>query len=346
MAILLGLFLRVFNGDEMALKIYTQQDCNTQMLKSKHIGIIGFGAQGKAQAQNLKDGGYVVKIGLKDHSNSIPIAQNMGFETLNLSALAQECQVIVFLLPDEFHKEAFHTISPFLTPHHILCFSHGFSIHFQEIIPPSFVDVILVAPKGAGYAVREEFLKGRGVISLFGVHQNHSGDARKIALEYACALGSGKSAIFESSFKDECECDLFSEQSVICGGVSALIQAGFQTLTQAGYPAEIAYFECLHELKLIADLLYTKGIEGMKKHISNTAEYGDMIAGHQIINEGSKSAMKEILQRIQNGDFAKAFLQERDQGFSSLLKERERIRNCELEITGKKMRDLMAWLKD
>lgn len=251
----------------MALRIYTDKDCKTQILQSKTIGIIGFGAQGKAQAQNLRDRGYQVKIGLKNGSKSIPIAQNMDFEVYSLIALAKECQMLVFLLPDQWHQEVFKEISPFLTSNHILCFSHGFSIHFKEILPPNFIDVILVAPKGAGYAVRNEFLQGRGVISLFGIHQDSSGYAHDIALEYACALGSGKSAIFQSSFKDECECDLFSEQSIICGGIDALVQAGFETLTQAGYPAEIAYFECLHELKLIADLLYTQGLEGMREHI-------------------------------------------------------------------------------
>lgn len=329
----------------MALTIYTEKDRKTQILQSKNIGIIGFGAQGKAQAQNLKDSGYRVKIGLKNGSKSIKIAQEMGFEVCDLISLTQTCEMIVFLLPDEWHQEAFNQIAPFLSANQILCFSHGFSIHFREIIPPPFVDVILVAPKAAGYALRNEFVQGRGVISLFGVHQNHSGDAQNIALEYACALGSGRSAIFKSSFKDECECDLFSEQSIICGGIDALIQAGFNTLTQAGYPDEIAYFECLHELKLIADLLYTQGLEGMRKHISNTAEYGDIIAGEQIINQESKKAMERILKRIQNGEFAKEFLKERQEGFPTLLQEREKIRDSRLETTGKMMRSLMPWLK-
>lgn len=329
----------------MALTIYTEKDCKTQILQSKTIGIIGFGAQGKAQAQNLKDSGYQVKIGLKNGSKSTKIAQEMGFEVCDLISLSQICDMIVFLLPDEWHQEAFNQISPFLSPNQILCFSHGFSIHFQEIIPPPFVDVVLVAPKAAGYALRNEFVQGRGVISLFGIHQDITGNAQNIALEYACALGSGRSAIFKSSFKDECECDLFSEQSIICGGIDALIQAGFNTLTQAGYPAEIAYFECLHELKLIADLLYAQGLEGMRKHISNTAEYGDIIAGKQIINQESQKAMEKILKRIQNGEFAKQFLKEREEGFPTLLKEREKICDSKLETTGKMMRSLMPWIK-
>ncbi|WP_027327004.1 ketol-acid reductoisomerase [Helicobacter pametensis] len=329
----------------MALEILRDKDCTTQYLRNKTIGIIGFGAQGKAQAQNLKDSGYQVKIGLKPDSDSIIPAQEMGFEVCDLVSLAKECQMLVFLLPDEWHKEAFLQLSPYLQKDQILCFSHGFSVHFGEIVPPSFVDVILVAPKAAGHAVRSEYQKGRGVISLIGVAQDASGDAKSIALEYACALGSGKSAIFESSFKDECECDLFSEQSVICGGVDALIRAGFETLTEAGYPPEIAYFECLHEMKLVVDLIYANGIQSMRKHISNTAEYGDIIAGEQIITQESKKAMQKILQNIQSGEFAKQFLQERDKGFPTLKTKRDNLKHDEIEQVGERLRGLMPWLQ-
>ncbi len=325
----------------MSLPLLKDADCQTQFLRQKQIGIIGFGAQGKAQAQNLKDSGFDVKIGLKNNSQSIALAQELGFEVCDLITLAKECDLLAFLLPDEWHKQAFEEIKPYLRDKQILCFSHGFSIHFKEIVPPPFVDVILVAPKAAGHAVRSEFLAGKGVISLIASAQNASGLAEQIALEYACGLGNGKTAIFKSSFQDECECDLFSEQSVICGGVDALIRAGFETLVEAGYPEEIAYFECLHEVKLVVDLIYAKGLEGMRKHISNTAEYGDVLAGEKIITQESREAMKKILQEIQNGDFAKSFLQERDKGFPTLAQEREKLKDSQLEKIGKTMRGLI-----
>lgn len=328
----------------MALTIYTQKDLTTSLLTGKTIGVIGFGAQGKAQALNLKDSGVKVKIGLQNGSKSAPLAKELGFEVCTPKELAQSCDILVFLLPDEWHKNAFEEIAPFLKEGQALLFSHGFSIHFKEIIPPSYLDVIMVAPKGAGKAVREEYLKGRGVVSLIGVEQDYSGNAKNLTLEYACALGSGKSAIFESSFKDECECDLFSEQSVICGGVDALIRAGFETLVEAGYPEEIAYFECLHEVKLVVDLIYANGLQSMREHISNTAEYGDILAGKQIITDESKKAMREILKKVQNGDFAKSFLQERDENFPTLQKERKILENSQIEKIGKKMRGLMPWV--
>lgn len=328
----------------MALTIYTQKDLTTSLLTEKTIGVIGFGAQGKAQALNLKDSGVKVKIGLQNGSKSTPFAKELGFEVCTPKELAQSCDILAFLLPDEWHKNVFEEIAPFLKEGQALLFSHGFSIQFKEIIPPSYLDVIMVAPKGAGKAVREEYLKGRGVVSLIGVEQDYSGNAKNLALEYACALGSGKSAIFESSFKDECECDLFSEQSVICGGVDALIRTGFETLVEAGYPEEIAYFECLHEVKLVVDLIYANGLQSMREHISNTAEYGDILAGKQIITDESKKAMREILKKIQNGDFAKSFLQERDENFPTLQKERKILENSQIEKIGKKMRGLMPWV--
>ncbi|RDU71471.1 ketol-acid reductoisomerase [Helicobacter brantae] len=328
----------------MSLTIYTQKDLTTSLLKDKTIGIIGFGAQGKAQALNLRDSGLKVKIALKSVSKSIPLAQELGFEVCTLQEVAQECDVIAFLLPDEWHKQVFDEVAPYLKRNQVLLFSHGFSIHFKEITPPPFVDVIMVAPKGAGKAVRDEYVAGRGIVSLIGVEQNHSGEAKNIALEYACGLGSGRSAIFESSFKDECECDLFSEQSVICGGLDALIRAGFETLVEAGYPEEIAYFECLHEVKLVADLIYANGLQSMREHISNTAEFGDIMAGKQIITAESKEAMREILRKIQSGEFAKSFLKERDTHFPKLRRERKILQKSQIEEVGKKMRGLMPWV--
>lgn len=328
----------------MSLTIYTQSDLTTSILKDKTIGIIGFGAQGKAQALNLKDSGLKVKIGLQNGSKSTLLAQELGFEVLSPQEIAKQCDLIAFLLPDEWHKSVFAESAPNLKKNQILLFSHGFSIHFKEILPPPFVDVIMVAPKGAGKAVRDEYVAGRGIVSLIGVEQDYSKEAKNIALEYACALGSGRSAIFESSFKDECECDLFSEQSVICGGVDALIRAGFETLVEEGYPEEIAYFECLHEVKLVVDLIYANGLQSMREHISNTAEYGDIIAGKQIITEQSKEAMREILRKIKNGEFAKSFLRERDNHFPTLKKERKILEDSQIEKIGKKMRGLMPWV--
>lgn len=328
----------------MALKLFTQDDVHTSFLAKKKIAVLGFGAQGKAQAQNLKDSGFDVKIALRDESPSRAEAQELGFEVVSIEQGARECDVLVFLLPDEWHKEVFSLISPYLKEGQTLLFSHGFSITTGEIVLPNFVDVILVAPKGAGRAVRSEFLEGRGVISLIGVHQDFSHHARDLALEYACALGSGKSAIFQSSFKDEYECDLFSEQSVICGGLEALIRAGFETLTEAGYPQEIAYFECLHEAKIVMDLIYAKGIASMREHISNTAEYGDILAGERIINAQVKEEMKAILRDIQEGRFAKKFIQEREKGFPTLQKERKILKDSQIEKTGKQMRGLMPWV--
>lgn len=328
----------------MALTLYTQKDVKTSFLSEKKIAILGFGAQGMAQAQNLKDSGFDVKIALREDSNSIAKAQELGFEVIGVEQSAKECDVLVFLLPDEWHKEVFSLISPFLKKGQVLLFSHGFSIVVGEIVPPDFVDVILVAPKGAGRAVRSEYLEGRGVVSLIGVHQDFSHHARDLALEYACALGSGQSAIFQSSFKDEYECDLFSEQSVICGGLEALIRAGFETLIEAGYPQEVAYFECLHEAKIVMDLIYAKGIASMREHISNTAEYGDILAGERIISAKVKEEMKAILCDIQEGKFTKKFIQERENGFPTLQKERKILQDSQIEKTGKQMRGLMPWV--
>ncbi|WP_300223581.1 ketol-acid reductoisomerase [uncultured Helicobacter sp.] len=328
----------------MALQVYTQKDLHTSYLAEKKIAILGFGAQGKAQAQNLKDSGLDVCIALREGSANIQTAQELGFEVVELSECGIKCDVLVFLLPDEWHKEVFALIAPTLKKDQVLIFSHGFSITTQEIIPPNFVDVVLVAPKGAGSAVRSEYLAGRGVVSLIGVFQDHSTHAQEIALEYACALGSGKSAIFQSSFKDEYECDLFSEQSVICGGLEALIRAGFETLTQAGYPEEIAYFECLHEAKIVMDLIYSKGIASMREHISNTAEYGDILASERIITPKVKEEMKAILRDIQEGKFAKKFINERENGFPTLQKERKILKDSQIEKIGKQMRGLMPWV--
>lgn len=328
----------------MALKLYTQSDITTSFLQKKKIAVLGFGAQGKAQAQNLKDSGLDVKVALRKDSHSIQIAKELGFDVIDIVQSVQSCDVLVFLLPDEWHKEVFAQISPYLKESQVLLFSHGFSIVTHEVVPPSFVDVILVAPKGAGRAVRSEYLEGRGVVSLVGVHQDFSSHAQDIGLEYAAALGSAKSAIFQSSFKDEYECDLFSEQSVICGGLEALIRAGFDTLTQAGYPEEIAYFECLHEAKIVMDLIYAKGIASMREHISNTAEFGDILAGERIITPAVREEMKAILRDIQEGKFAKKFIAERDGGFRTLQKQRKMIKELEIEKVGKKMRGVMPWV--
>ncbi|ANV98195.1 ketol-acid reductoisomerase [Helicobacter enhydrae] len=325
------------------MQVLTQKDCHTDYLSLMQIGILGFGSQAIAQAQNLRDSGLNVKIGLRNGSNSKTSAEAMGFEVLDLAHLAQECQMLVFLIPDECHQQAYQEMLPYLCDGQVLCFAHGFSVYTQEVVPPSFVDVILVAPKAAASAVRGEYVNGRGVVSLIGVAQDVSSRAYDYALEYACALGSGKSGVLPSSFGDEYECDLFSEQAVICGGLEALICAGFETLVEAGYPAEIAYFECLHELKIVADLIYAQGLSKMREHISNTAEYGAM-SRTEALRGLLKESMKPILSDIRSGAFAERFLQERDNGFGKLKLERKALQDLEIEQVGSKIRALMPWL--
>lgn len=324
----------------MALTFYNQQDCDLNLIKQKKVGIIGFGSQGKAHALNLKDSGVDVIIGLHPQSKSIATAKELGFEVFEVSQCVEKSEMIVFMLPDELHQEVFEMqVKPFLQSHHTLVFCHGFSIHFGLVLPPKNVGVIMVAPKAQGKGVRNEFLKNSGVPALIAVEQeNHEKNAKQLALSYAAALGSDKSFIMETTFKEEAQTDLFGEQAVLCGGLKALIKNAFEVLVESGYPEELAYFECLHELKLVVDLIYQGGLTSLHQNISNTAEYGLIISQDRIIPPSGKEAMKELLVQIQNGEFAKDFVLEKQSGYMRMQAERKNIQNHKIEILGKELR--------
>lgn len=326
----------------MELLVYYDKDCDINLIKSKKVAIIGFGSQGSAQALNLRDSGVDVVIGLYPNSPSISKAKKCGFEVLSVEEATKECDFIMMLAPDEIQNAIFNeSVAPFLKPYKTIAFAHGFNIHFSSIIPPDDINVVMIAPKAVGSMVREEFQNGRGVPNLIAINNDASGNAKELALSYACAIGGGKSGIIETSFKDETETDLFGEQAVLCGGLSALIKAGFDTLVNSGYPEELAYFECLHELSLIANLIHKGGLSYMRYFVSNTAEYGDIISGEKIINNSSKKAMKEILKDIQNGTFAKEFMLESKSGYIRMNAERKNLHNHKIEKIGRKLRSMM-----
>lgn len=330
----------------MAMNVYYDKDANLDLIRSRKIAIIGFGSQGHAHAENLRDSGCDVRVGLYRGGKSWGKAEAKGFRVLEVSEAVKEADLIMILVPDEHQAEVYQTdIKPYLAPKKALAFGHGFNIHFGQIIPPNDVDVIMIAPKGPGHTVRAEFVKGGGVPCLIAVNQDASGSAKELALSYASAIGGGRSGIIETTFKDETETDLFGEQVVLCGGLSALILAGFETLVEAGYPEEMAYFECLHELKLIIDLIYEGGISNMRYSISNTAEYGDMVTGPRIITEETKKEMKQILKEIQNGKFAKDFILERKAGYARMYSERRNLKNHKIEQVGERLRAMMPWIK-
>ncbi|MBY0404258.1 MAG: ketol-acid reductoisomerase [Cyanobacteria bacterium] len=315
-----------------------------EKILSKKIGVIGFGSQGYGQSLNLKDSLAQVKIALRPGSASEAKAKQAGLETIDLAHVLEWADVLVFLAPDVHHRGIYQEyFEGKLKPHHALVFSHGFSVHYQQVLPPPEVDVFLVAPKSPGHLVRSEFLRNRGVPSLVAVHQNASGDALDLALGYAYLLGSGRAGIFETTFKDETETDLFGEQAVLCGGVTSLVKAGFETLTDAGYPPELAYFECLHELKLIVDLMYEGGLEDMRYSISDTARYGDLTRGPRVVDDSVKVNMETILGEIQSGKFAKAWIQEFEAGQPHLKQLVATDSNHPLETVGKKLRQMMSW---
>lgn len=330
----------------MALNVYYDKDCNIDLIKSKKVAMIGFGSQGHAHAENLRDSGVEVIVGLRNGGSSWAKAEAKGFTVKTISEATSECEVVVILLPDENQAEIFkNEIEPYLQDGAYLSFGHGFNIHYGKIAPKANINVMMVAPKAPGHTVRSEFVKGGGIPDLIAVHANPSGDTKEVSLAYASAIGGGRTGIIETTFKDETETDLFGEQAVLCGGVSALVQAGFETLTEAGYPEEMAYFECLHELKLIVDLMFEGGIHDMRYSISNTAEYGDMVSGPRVINNESKKAMQEILKEIQNGVFAKDFILEGQAGYPRMTAERQNLYNHPLEKTGRRLRDMMPWIK-
>ncbi len=330
----------------MALQVYYDKDCDLGLIQKKKVAVIGFGSQGHAHAENLRDSGVEVLIGLYKGGSSWAKAEAKGFRVLEVSVATKEADVIMILIPDELQADVFaKDIKPNLSEDKIIAFGHGFNIHFGQIVAPKGVGVIMVAPKAPGHTVRSEFVKGGGIPDLIAVEQDTSkGDAKAIALSYASAIGGGRSGIIETTFKDETETDLFGEQAVLCGGVSSLVKAGFETLVEAGYPEEMAYFECLHELKLIVDLIYEGGLANMRYSISNTAEYGDMVSGKRVINAESKKAMQEILKDIQEGRFAKDFILERKAGYARMNAERKNLSMHKIEQVGGRLRAMMPWI--
>jgi len=330
----------------MALNVYYDKDCNIDLIKSKKVAMIGFGSQGHAHAENLRDSGVEVIVGLRKGGSSWAKAEAKGFTVKTIAEATAESDIVMILLPDENQADIYkNEIEANLKDGATVAFGHGFNIHYGRIAPAKNINVMMVAPKAPGHTVRSEFQKGGGIPDLIAIHQDPSQNTKDIALSYASAIGGGRTGIIETTFKDETETDLFGEQAVLCGGVSALVQAGFETLTDAGYPAEMAYFECLHELKLIVDLMFEGGVHDMRYSISNTAEYGDMVSGPRVINEESKKAMKDILTEIQNGKFAKDFILEGQSGYPRMTAERNNLFNHPLEVTGRRLRDMMSWIK-
>jgi ketol-acid reductoisomerase len=325
--------------------IYYDKDANLSLLDGKTVAILGYGSQGHAHALNLKESGVDVVVGLRPDSASRAKAQEAGLEVLDIADAASRGDLVMILLPDEKQGEIFRTeIADGIAPGNLLLFAHGFAIHFGEIEPPPGIDIGMVAPKGPGHLVRRQYEEGNGVPCLMAVHQDASGNAHDLVLAYAAGIGGGRAAIIETSFKDECETDLFGEQAVLCGGASELVQAGFETLVEAGYDPRLAYFECLHELKLIADLMYEKGIQGMHYSISNTAEYGDLTRGKRVIGDESRAAMKEILGEIQSGKFAREFIAENRAGGENFDRMRKELQGAEIEDVGSDLRNMMPWI--
>ncbi|MFV0415787.1 MAG: ketol-acid reductoisomerase [Chthoniobacterales bacterium] len=330
----------------MPAKIYTDKDADLRVLKGKTVAVIGFGSQGHAHALNLKESGVKVIIGLYPKSKSRKVAQDFGFKVYDTGEATKRADVIFIAVPDITIADVYERdIAPNLSKGKTLLFSHGFAIHFGTVTPPKDINVIMVAPKGPGHIVRRQFLEGKGVPSLIAVYQNPGKDAKKIALAWAKGIGGTRGGVFETSFKEETETDLFGEQTVLCGGVSQLIQAGYETLVEAGYQPEMAYFEVLHELKLTVDLINESGISGMRFSISETAKWGDVTTGPTIIDASVKKKMKAALKNIQNGKFAKAWIAEHKSGrkkYKALLKEGEKH---PIEATGKRLRARMPWIK-
>ncbi len=327
--------------------IFYDADADLGKLEGKTIAILGYGSQGHAHALNLRDSGCDVVVGLRPDSSSRAAAEAEGLEVLDVADAASRGDVVMILLPDERQAELWESeIRDGVAPGNLLMFAHGFAIHFDQIEPPAGVDVGMVAPKGPGHLVRRQYQEGRGVPCLMAVHQDETGAAREMVLAYASGIGGGRAGVIETTFKDECETDLFGEQSVLCGGATELVQAGFQTLVEAGYDPRLAYFECMHELKLIVDLMYEKGIQGMRDSISNTAEYGDMTRGPKVIGEPSREAMRKILADIQSGEFAKEWIAENRAGGESFQRMREEAAGSQIEQVGGELRGMMAWIDE
>ena len=327
-------------------KIYYDKDCNIKDIKDKIIAVVGYGIQGRGQALNLRDSGLKVIIAQRPGGPNYEQAKKDGFKPISVEEAAQQADVMVILTQDHLQAEIYsNSIKPYLTKGKALAFSHGFNIHFKLILPPKDVDVFMIAPKGPGALVRRQYEEGKGVPCLVAVHQNATGRALKIALAYAKGIGGARAGIIQTTFKEETETDLFGEQAVLCGGTSELIKAGFETLVKAGYQPEIAYFECLHELKLIVDLIYESGIQGMRKRVSDTAEYGDMSRGPRIITPKTRLEMQKILKEIQSGKFAKEWMAENKAGRRQFNQMRRDGEKHIVENVGTKLRGMMSWMK-
>jgi len=329
------------------MKIYYDKDADLKDLKGKKIAIIGYGSQGHAQAQNLRDSGLDVIISQRKGGENYELALRHGFKPISASEAARQSDLIQILTQDHIQAKLYEEdVKPHLRKGKTLLFSHGFNIHYGQIVPPREIDVVMIAPKGPGHLVRREYEKGAGVPSLLAIHQDFTKKAKKTALAYAKGLGATRAGVIETTFKEETETDLFGEQSVLCGGVSELIKAGFDTLVEAGYQPEIAYFECLHELKLIVDLMYEGGLSYMRYSVSDTAEYGDLTRGKRIITQETRQEMKRILEEVRNGNFAKEWIIENRVGRPVFTALRKKEAEHPIEVVGKKLRSMMGWLKE
>jgi ketol-acid reductoisomerase len=328
------------------MKVFYDKDADLSLIRGKKVAIIGYGSQGHAHANNLKDSGVKVTVGLRKNGSSWDKAKKAGLAVKEVAAAAKAADLVMILLPDEHHADIYQRdIEPNIRKGAMLAFAHGFNIHFQQIEPRKDLDVIMIAPKGPGHLVRSTYVQGGGVPSLIAVYQDASGRARDIALSYAGAIGAARAGVIETTFREECETDLFGEQVVLCGGLTALIQAGYETLVDAGYAPEMAYFECLHEVKLIVDLIYEGGLANMRYSVSNTAEYGDFTRGPRIVDERTREEMRRILKEIQSGQFAKEFILEHRAGTPTMKAMRRMAAEHDLEKVGSKLRDMMPWIR-
>jgi len=329
------------------MNIYYDKDCDLSIIKGMKVTIVGYGSQGHAHANNLKDSGVDVTVALREGSASAAKAESAGLVVKNAKDAVADADLVMILTPDEFQSQLYkNDIEPNIKQGATLAFAHGFSIHYNQVVPRADLDVIMIAPKAPGHTVRSEFVKGGGIPDLIAIFQDASGKAKDVALSYASGVGGGRTGIIETSFKDETETDLFGEQAVLCGGAVELVKAGFETLTEAGYAPEMAYFECLHELKLIVDLMYEGGIANMNYSISNNAEYGEYVTGPKVINDESRKAMKEALDNIQNGEYAKRFIMEGQTNYPEMTAWRRNNAAHPIEQTGAKLREMMPWITE
>ena len=328
------------------MKVFYDKDCDISIIQGKKVAIIGYGSQGHAQACNLKDSGVDVTVGLRKGSATVAKAEAHGLKVADVATAVAGADLVMILTPDEFQSQLYkNEVEPNIKKGATLAFSHGFAIHYNQVVPRADLDVIMIAPKAPGHTVRSEFVKGGGIPDLIAIYQDASGNAKNVALSYAAGVGGGRTGIIETTFKDETETDLFGEQAVLCGGTVELVKAGFETLVEAGYAPEMAYFECLHELKLIVDLMYEGGIANMNYSISNDAEYGEYVTGPEVINEESRYAMRNALKRIQNGDYAKMFILEGKTNYPAMTARRRLTAEHQIETVGAKLRDMMPWIK-